>query len=71
MKKGTAGEDLLSLVTVGVDEAGRDLLYEYEENTPVQDIPTRSLVAEYGYPPHRLQQSGPATDPFVLFKFAQ
>ena len=71
VKKSEKGEDLLSLVTVGVDENGKDLLYEFSEGTPVQDIPTRSLVAEYGYPPGRLQQSGPALDPFVLFKFSQ
>lgn len=71
LKKGDKGEDLLSLVTVGVDEKGIDLLYEYTEGTSVADIPTRSLVAEYGYPPGRLQQSGPAVDPFVLFKFSQ
>lgn len=71
LKKGAKDEDLLSLVTVGVDEKGKDLLYEYTEGTSVADIPTRSLVAEYGYPPGRLQQSGPAVDPFVLFKFSQ
>jgi hypothetical protein len=71
VKKGEKGEDLLSLVTVGVDENGKDLLYEYTEGTSVADIPTRSLIAEYGYPPGRLQQSGPAVDPFVLFKFSQ
>jgi hypothetical protein len=71
VKKGEKGEDLLSLVTVGIDEKGKDLLYEYTEGTSVADIPTRSLIAEYGYPPGRLQQSGPAVDPFVLFKFSQ
>jgi hypothetical protein len=71
LKKSDKGEDLLSLVTVGVDETGKDLLYEYQSGLPVQNIPTRSLVAEYGYPPGKLQQSGPALDPFVLFKFSQ
>ena len=71
VKKSDKGEDMLSLVTVGVDEKGKDLLYEYTEGTSVADIPTRSLVAEYGYPPGRLAQTGPALDPFVLFKFSQ
>lgn len=71
VKKGTKGEDLLSLVTVGVDEKGVDLLYEYREGTDVRSIPTRSLIAEYGYPPGRLSQTSPTVDPFVLFKFAQ
>lgn len=71
LKKGEKEEDVLSLVTVGVDEAGKDLLYEYTEGTRVQDIPTRSLVAEYGFPPGRLQQSGSSLDPFVLFKFSE
>lgn len=71
MKKGTKGEDLLSLVTVGVDENGTDLLYEYRAGTAVENIPTRSLVAEYGYPPGKLSQSGASLDPFVLFKFSQ
>jgi hypothetical protein len=70
-KRGEKGEPLLSLVTVGIDEAGKDLLYEYKEGTAVADIPTRSLVAEYGYPPGMLQQSGTTLDPFVLFKFSQ
>jgi len=64
-------EDVLSLVTVGVDADGKDLLYEFEPGIPVEDIQTRSLIAEYGYPPGRLQQSGPALDPFVLFKLGQ
>jgi len=71
VKKSEKGEDLLSLVTVGVDEKGKDLLYEYKEGTLVADIPTRSLLAEYGYPPGKLQQSGPTLDPFVLFKFSE
>jgi hypothetical protein len=71
VKKSEKGEDLLSLVTVGVDEKGIDLLYEYKEGTLVADIPTRSLLAEYGYPPGKLQQTGPTLDPFVLFKFSQ
>ena len=58
-------------VTVGVDEKGKDLLYEYKEGTLVADIPTRSLLAEYGYPPGKLQQTGPTLDPFVLFKFSE
>jgi hypothetical protein len=70
-KTGEKGEPLLSLVTVGIDEAGKDLLYEYKEGTAVADIPTRSLVAEYGYPPGILAANGPSLDPFVLFKFSQ
>jgi hypothetical protein len=70
-KTGEKGEPLLSLVTVGIDEAGKDLLYDYREGTAVADIPTRSLVAEYGYPPGTLAQSGTSLDPFVLFKFSQ
>ena len=70
-KRAERGEALLSLVTVGIDEAGKDLLYDYKEGTAVADIPTRSLVAEYGFPPGKLQQSGPTLDPFVLFKFSQ
>jgi hypothetical protein len=70
IKKGEKGEDLLSLITVGVDEAGKDLLYEFKEGTEVQDIPTRSLVAEYGFPPGRFQASA-SLDPFVLFKFSE
>ena len=71
LKKTEKGEDLLSLVTVGVDAGGKDLLYEYSEGTQVQDIATRSLVAEYGFPPGVLQQSSPSIDPFVLFKFSE
>ncbi|MBL7698648.1 MAG: hypothetical protein JNK79_10825 [Chitinophagaceae bacterium] len=71
LKKGVKGEDVLSLVTVGVDEKGADLLYEYKEGTQVQDIQTRSLLAEYGYPPGRLSTGGSSLDPFVLFKFSQ
>lgn len=71
VKKGSKGEDLLSLVTVGVDEKGTDLLYEFSAGTAVENIPTRSLVAEYGYPPGKLSQSGASLDPFVLFKFSQ
>ncbi len=64
-------EQLLSLVTVGVDEAGKDLLYEYQPGIPIKDIPTRSLIAEYGHPPWVMSQSGPSIDPFVLFKLSQ
>jgi hypothetical protein len=71
VKPGTKGENVLSLVTVGVDASGKDLLYEYKEGTSLQDIPTRSLVAEYGYPPGKLTASTPSLDPFVLFKFSQ
>lgn len=71
LKKGIKGEDLLSLVTVGVDEKGGDLLYEYQEGMKTEDIPTRSLLAEYGYPPGKLTASGASLDPFVLFKLSQ
>ncbi len=71
LKQTEQQEDVLSLVTVGVDANGKDLLYEYQPGIPVEDIPTRSLVAEYGYPPGRLQQSGPALEPFVLFRQGQ
>ena len=70
-KTGEKGEPTLSLVTVGIDEAGKDLLYDYKEGTAMADIPTRSLVAEYGYPPGSLTASGTSMDPFVLFKFSQ
>lgn len=72
VKKGPDNEDVLSLVTVGVDADGNDLLYVYEEDTPVEDIPTRSLVSEYGYPPYRFEETTTSDlDPFVLFKFSQ
>lgn len=64
-------KEMLSLVTVGVDEAGKDLLYDYQQGVPVKDIPTRSLVAEYGHPPGIMSQTGPSVDPFVLFKMSQ
>ena len=60
----------LTVVTVGVDDKGQDLLYENKPGTPVQDIQTRSLVAEYGYPPGVTQADQPASmDPFVLFNY--
>ena len=71
LKQAEQQEDVLSLVTVGVDANGKDLLYEFQPGIPVEDIQTRSLIAEYGYPPPRLQQSGPALDPFVLFKLGR
>lgn len=71
MKKGLKDENVLSLVTVGVDEKGADLLYEYKEGAKPEDVQTRSLLAEYGYPPGRLTASGASMDPFVLFKMSQ
>ena len=71
LKQSDSKQDLLSLVTVGVDEAGKDLLYDYTSGVPVEDVPTRSLVAEYGHPPRLMQQSGTSLDPFVLFRFSQ
>ena len=72
VKKGPGDKDVLSLVTVGVDTDGSDLLYEYEEDVPVEDIPTRSLVSEYGHPPYRFEEpTASDLDPFVLFKFSQ
>ena len=72
LKQSDNKEDLLSLVTVGVDEAGKDLLYEYKDGVPVAEVPTRSLVAEYGHPPYLMSQANSAAlDPFVLFKYSQ
>ena len=67
--KSTAKGDVLSLVTVGVDDAGKDLLYDFKPGTPLE---TRSLVAEYGHPPTLMSQTGSTPlDPFVLFQYSQ
>lgn len=71
LKEGPEEKDVLSLVTVGVDEDGNDLLYEFQEDVSVEDIPTTSLLAEYGHPPHRLHETPGDLNPFVLFRFSQ
>ena len=71
MKVTEKQENVLTLVTVGVDSAGKDLLYEFQEGVRVADVPTRSLMAEYGHPPGIMATSGTAIDPFVLFKYSQ
>jgi hypothetical protein len=71
MKTSEDKTNVLTLVTVGVDADGKDLLYDYRSGVPVTQIETMSLVAEYGHPPGIMQTSGTAIDPFVLFKYAQ
>lgn len=46
-------QQYLSLVTVGVDSDGKDLLYEYTPIENKQDIflTNKSLLSEYGHPP--------------------
>jgi len=72
LKKGedASADGVLTLVTVGVDEKGHDLLYTKEEVARIEDIPTRSLVAEYGYPPGITQADALSSmEPFVLFNY--
>jgi hypothetical protein len=74
MKSDSTG-DVLSLVAVGVNEAGKDLLYEYNPDihkSGISNIPTTSLVAEYGYPPGAAAENPTSgMDPFVLFQYSE
>jgi hypothetical protein len=75
LKKNSDGTDLLSLVAVAVDAEGKDLLYDYNPDihrSGIQNIPTTSLVAEYGHPPGVAEENDTAgLDPFVLFRYSE
>jgi len=50
-------EDILSLVTVGIDKDGKDLGYEFDEDIAaaivdnIFEVANKSLVLEYSFPP--------------------
>ena len=71
-------KEWLTLVAVGVDIEGKDLHYNWDPAAPpvnYEDVPTISLLSEYGHPPGKLfgLMQGPPDplDPFVLFKYSQ
>lgn len=75
LKKPSSGPEVLSLVAVAVDADGKDLLYEYNEDihkAGIANIPTTSLIAEYGHPPGAMEeQDTSGMDPFVLFRYSE
>lgn len=75
LKNTNAGEEVFSLVVVGVDENGKDLLYEYNRETHqsgIRNVATTSLIAEYGHPPGMTDENDTSgIDPFVLFRYSE
>lgn len=75
-KKTEEGEDYISLVTVGVDSEGRDLLYQPaaagKKKSSASTLQDMSLISEYGHPPrgpmtaYKEVEDMYAADAFVL-----
>jgi len=78
-KKSNAGENFISLVTVGVNAQGEDLLYEYSSGSTRSastSLRNMSLISEYGHPPGGSTMKGNSIDElyaheaYVLLRYA-